>query len=187
MDVKELELAGVLLLRPRRWSDARGYFVETYNKDTFAKAGIDVTFVQDNQSFSAARGTVRALHFQVPPFAQAKLVRVLRGSVYDVVVDVRTGSPTYGRWISIELDAESGEELFVPRGFAHGFCTREGDTEVGYKVDNPYAPDHDSGIAWNDPTLGIPWPVAPDDAVLSDKDRKLSTFKDLVSPFRYGG
>jgi dTDP-4-dehydrorhamnose 3,5-epimerase len=186
MEVKELELAGVLLLRPRRFADARGYFVETYNKDTFGKAGIDVTFVQDNQSLSRAAGTVRALHFQVPPFAQAKLVRVLRGSVYDVVVDVRRGSPTYGRWIAVELDAESGEELFVPRGFAHGFCTLVPDTEVAYKVDNRYAPDHDSGIVWNDPTLAIPWPVTSVDAVLSDKDRKLGHFKDLVSPFRYG-
>ena len=186
MDVKELALAGVLLLSPRRFADARGYFVETYNKETFAKAGIDVTFVQDNQSFSAARGTVRALHFQVPPFAQAKLVRVLRGSVYDVVVDVRTGSPTYGRWISVELDAAGGNELFVPRGFAHGICTREPDTEIAYKVDNRYAPDHDSGILWNDPKLGIPWPVAASDAILSDKDRKLGAFKDFVSPFRYG-
>jgi dTDP-4-dehydrorhamnose 3,5-epimerase len=186
MEIKELDLDGVLLLRPRRFADARGYFVETYNQKTFADAGINVTFVQDNQSFSRAAGTVRALHFQVPPLAQAKLVRVLRGSVYDAVVDVRAGSPTYGRWIAIELDAESGEELFVPRGFAHGFCTREGDTEVAYKVDNRYAPDHDSGIVWNDPTLAIAWPVAPDDAVLSDKDRKLGHFKDLVSPFRYG-
>ena len=186
MDVKKLDLDGVLLLRPRRFVDARGYFVETHNKETFAKAGIDVTFVQDNQSFSRVRGTVRALHFQVPPFAQAKLVRVLRGSVYDVVVDVRTGSPTYGRWIAIELDAASGDELFVPRGFAHGFCTREPGTEVAYKVDNRYAPDHDSGIVWNDPTLAIPWPVADADAVLSDKDRKLGAFKHLVSPFRYG-
>jgi len=186
MDVKKLDLDGVLVLRPRRFADARGYFVETHNQETFAKAGIDATFVQDNQSFSRARGTVRALHFQVPPFAQAKLVRVLRGSVYDVVVDVRTGSPTYGRWIAIELDAESGDELFVPRGFAHGFCTREPDTEVAYKVDNRYAPDHDSGIVWNDPTLAVPWPVAEADAVLSDKDRKLGAFKDLVSPFRYG-
>lgn len=187
MEVKELELAGVLLLRPRRFVDSRGYFVETHNKETFAKAGIDVTFVQDNQSFSRAVGTVRALHFQVPPFAQAKLVRVLRGSVYDVVVDVRTGSPTYGRWTAIELDAESGDELFVPHGFAHGFCTLEPDTEVAYKVDNLYAPNHDSGILWNDPTLAVPWPVADADAVLSDKDRKLGGFKDLVSPFRYGG
>jgi len=186
MDVKELDLAGVLLLRPRRFVDSRGYFVETYNKDAFAKAGIDITFVQDNQSFSRARGTVRALHFQVPPFAQAKLVRVLRGSVYDVVVDVRTGSPTYGRWTAIELDAERGEELFVPHGFAHGFCTLEPDTEVAYKVDSLYAPNHDSGIVWNDPTLAVPWPVADADVVLSDKDRKLGRFKDLVSPFRYG-
>jgi dTDP-4-dehydrorhamnose 3,5-epimerase len=187
MDVKELDLAGVLLLRPRRFADARGYFVETYNQKTFSGAGIATTFVQDNESFSAARGTVRALHFQLPPMEQAKLVRVLRGSVYDVAVDVRAGSPTYGSWIAVELDAKSGEQLFVPRGFAHGFCTLEPDTEVAYKVDNLYSAAHDSGLAWDDPTLAIPWPVAPQDAVLSDKDRKLGPFKDFVSPFPYGG
>jgi dTDP-4-dehydrorhamnose 3,5-epimerase len=119
--------------------------------------------------------------------AQAKLVRVLRGSVYDVAVDARAGSPTYGRWIAVELTADSGEQLFVPRGFAHGFCTREPDTEVAYKVDNLYAAECDSGLAWDDPTLAIPWPVAPQEAVLSDKDRTLGRFSDFVFPFRYGG
>jgi dTDP-4-dehydrorhamnose 3,5-epimerase len=187
MDVKELDLAGVLLLRPRRFADARGYFTETYNQKTYSEAGVEAAFVQDNQSFSRQRGTIRGLHFQVPPLPQAKLVRVLRGSVYDVAVDVRAGSPTYGRWIAVELTADSGEQLFVPRGFAHGFCTREPDTEVAYKVDNVYAAECDSGLAWNDPTLAIPWPVAPQEAVLSDKDRALGRFSDFVSPFRYGG
>ncbi len=181
MDIKTFPISGVLLLRPRRFADARGFFVETYNRETFAKAGIHTDFVQDNQSFSTHRGTIRGLHFQLPPVPQAKLVRVLRGSVYDVAIDVRAGSPTYGRWIAETLTAQGGEQLFVPRGFAHGFCTLEADTEVAYKVDGLYAPDCDSGLAWNDPTLGIPWPVAPDAAVLSDKDRKLGTFGDFVS------
>jgi dTDP-4-dehydrorhamnose 3,5-epimerase len=188
MDVKELDLKGVLLLRPKRWEDPRGYFVETYNQRTFANAtGLDVAFVQDNESFSRATGTVRALHFQLPPVPQAKLVRVLRGSVYDVAVDVRAGSPTYGRWTGAKLDAEGGEQLFVPRGFAHGFCTLEPDTIVAYKVDNLYSGPQDSGLAWNDPEIGVAWPVAPERAVLSDKDRKLGAFKDFVSPFPYGG
>jgi dTDP-4-dehydrorhamnose 3,5-epimerase len=187
MDIKRLGLDGVVLLRPRRFADARGYFVETYNEKTFREAAIDAAFVQDNQSFSAARGTIRGLHFQVPPAPQAKLVRVLRGSVYDVAVDVRAGSPTYGRWVAEKLTAEGGEQLFVPRGFAHGFCTLEPDTEVAYKVDGFYSPQCDSGLIWNDPTLAVDWPVTPDAAVLSDKDRKLGAFKDFVSPFRFGG
>jgi dTDP-4-dehydrorhamnose 3,5-epimerase len=187
MDVKELELAGVLLLRPKRWQDPRGYFVETYNRNTLKeKTGLEVAFVQDNESYSVHRGTVRALHFQLPPVPQAKLVRVIRGSVYDVAVDVRRGSPTYGRWVAVTLDAKGGEQLFVPRGFAHGFCTLEPDTEVAYKVDNPYSAAHDSGIIWNDPTIGIAWPVDAASAVLSDKDRKLGTFAAFDSPFRYG-
>lgn len=188
MDVKELDLKGVLLLRPKRWADSRGYFVETYNQRTFANAtGLDLTFVQDNESLSRAPGTVRALHFQLPPLAQAKLVRVLRGSVYDVAVDVRAGSPTYGRWTGVELNAEAGEQLFVPGGFAHGFCTLEPDTAVVYKVDNLYSGPHDSGLAWDDATIGVKWPVDPARAILSDKDRKLGAFRDFVSPFPYGG
>jgi len=187
MDVKDLGLPGLRLLKPRRFADSRGYFVETHNERTFAAAGIVAKFVQDNQSYSASRGTIRALHFQVPPAAQAKLVRVLRGSVYDVAVDLRAGSPAYGQWAAVTLTADEGEQLFVPRGFAHGFCTLEPDTVVAYKVDDFYAPASDGGLIWNDPTLAIDWPVGPDEAVLSDKDMKLGLFAEFKSPFRYEG
>ena len=187
MDVKNLDLPGLILLRSQRFSDARGYFSETYNEKAFQAAGIGTRFVQDNQSFSAARGTIRGLHFQLPPAAQAKLVRVLQGSVYDVAADLRVGSPTYGRWVGETLTAEGGEQLFVPRGFAHAFCTLQPDTVVAYKVDDFYAPASDSGLVWNDPALAIAWPVAPGDVVLSDKDLKLGRFADFVSPFKYEG
>jgi dTDP-4-dehydrorhamnose 3,5-epimerase len=185
MDVKTLALPGLILLTPRRFSDARGYFEETYNETTFRAAGISTHFVQDNQSYSAVPGTIRGLHFQLPPAAQAKLVRVLRGRAYDVAVDLRSGSPTYGRWAAEILSADGGQELFVPRGFAHGFCTLEPDTMVAYKVDDFYSPTRDSGIIWNDPQLAIDWPVAAADAVLSDKDQRLGRFADFVSPFKY--
>jgi dTDP-4-dehydrorhamnose 3,5-epimerase len=183
MEIKALDLPGVVLLRPRRFADTRGHFVETYNEKTFTQAGIAVRFMQDNQSYSVKRGTIRGLHFQLPPAAQSKLVRVLQGSVYDVAVDLRMGSPTYGQWRSETLTAERGEQLFVPSGFAHAFCTLEPDTVVAYKVDNFYSPAHDSGLIWNDPDLAIDWPVAPGEAVLSDKDLKLGRFADFVSPF----
>jgi dTDP-4-dehydrorhamnose 3,5-epimerase len=144
-----------------------------------------VHFVQDNQSFSLRKGTIRGLHFQLPPAAQAKLVRVLRGSIFDVAVDLRLESPTYGQWVDEEISAQSGEQLFVPRGFAHGFCTLEPNTEVAYKVDSYYAAASESGIIWDDPSLNIRWPVGPNEAILSKKGRKLGTFRDLVSPFRY--
>lgn len=185
MEVVATNVPGVLLLKPRHFNDARGYFVETYNQRAAHAAGIAAEFVQDNQAFSSQRGTVRALHFQVPPHAQAKLVRVLRGAIYDVAVDLRAGSPTYGRWTAAELTAQGGEQIFVPGGFAHGYCTLEADTEVAYKVDDYYAPDCEQGLIWNDSTLAIDWPVAASDAVLSDKDRKLPRFADFVSPFRY--
>ena len=185
MEVIATDIPGVLLLKPRYFHDARGYFVETYNLSGARAAGLAADFVQDNQAFSERRGTVRALHFQVPPHAQAKLVRVLRGSIYDVAVDLRTGSPTYGRWIAATLTAAGGEQVFVPRGFAHGYCTLEADSEVAYKVDDYYAPECDGGLIWNDPTLAIDWLVSAADAVLSDKDRKLPRFADFVSPFRY--
>ena len=187
MDVTSTKLPGVLLLRTRHFRDDRGYFVETYNKRAAASAGIEADFVQDNQSLSLRAGTVRALHFQVPPKPQTKLVRVLRGSIYDVAVDLRVGSPSYGAWIAERLTAEGGEQLFVPHGFAHGFCTLEPDTEVAYKVDDYYAPECEQGLIWNDPTLAIAWPVAAADAVLSGKDRALGCFADFVSPFRYDG
>jgi dTDP-4-dehydrorhamnose 3,5-epimerase len=185
MDVKTASIPSVLLLKPRYFHDARGFFVETYNARAASTAGLTAEFVQDNQALSLKRGTVRALHFQVTPNVQAKLVRVLRGSVYDVAVDLRAGSPSYGRWVAATLTAQGGEQIFVPRGFAHGYCTLEADTEVAYKVDNYYAPECERGLAWDDPTLDIPWPVSAADAVLSDKDRKLPRFADFESPFRY--
>lgn len=185
MNVKATNLSGVLLLEPRYFRDPRGYFVETYNAQAAHKAGLLAAFVQDNQALSFKRGTVRALHFQVPPKAQAKLVRVLRGSIYDVAVDLRAGSSSYGQWMEATLTARGGEQLFIPRGFAHGYCTLEDDTEVAYKVDEYYAPDCEQGIIWNDPAFAIPWPVSTGDAVLSDKDRKLPRFADFSSPFGY--
>ena len=187
MEVTNLGLSGLFLLKPRRFADSRGYFVETHNERALAGAGISVQFVQDNESYSVRRGTIRGLHFQLPPAAQAKLVRVVRGSVYDVAVDLRVGSPTYGRWEGAKLTAEGGEQLFVPRGFAHAFCTLEPDTVVAYKVDAFYSPANDSGLIWNDPTLAIDWPLGSDQAVLSDKDLKLGRFADFQSPFRYQG
>lgn len=187
MDAKNLKLPGVILVKPRRFSDARGYFSETYNEKTFRAAGITAHFVQDNQSLSTQRGTIRGLHFQLPPAAQGKLVRVLQGSVYDVAVDLRVGSPTYSRWEGATLTAEGGEQIYVPRGFAHAFCTLEPDTVVAYKVDEFYAPASDSGLIWNDPTLAIEWPVAANEVVLSDKDKKLGRFADFASPFVYEG
>lgn len=187
MEVKTTSIPGVLLLKPRYFHDARGYFVETYNARAARDAGLTAEFVQDNQALSLKRGTVRALHFQTPPRVQGKLVRVLRGSIYDVAVDLRVGSPDYGRWVAATLTAQGGEQFFVPRGFGHGYCTLEADTEVAYKVDDYYAPECERGLAWDDPALGIAWPVAPADAVLSDKDRKLPRFADFASPFQYGG
>ena len=184
MDIKTTKLPGVLVLKPRRFADGRGYFVETYNAQLFRQSGIMVHFVQDNASLSLHKGTI-GLHFQLPPAAQAKLVRVLRGSIFDVVVDSRLQSPTYGQWMAEQISAQSGEEVFVPRGFAHGLCTLEPNTEVAYKVDSYYAPASESGIIWNNPSLNIPWPIGLDEVILSEKDRKLGTFKDFVSPFRY--
>jgi len=173
LTVEELPLSGVLEITPPRHGDARGYFSEAYNQAAFAEIGVASTFVQDNQSFSRDRGVVRGLHFQTPPFAQAKLVRVLRGAIYDVAVDLRRASPTYGKSVGIVLSAEKGNQLFVPTGFAHGFCTLEPDTEVFYKVDAPYSRDHERGLLWNDPALGIAWPVGAHDAILIERDRKL--------------
>lgn len=187
MQAEASNIPGVLVLKPRYFHDARGYFVETYNARAAREAGVTADFVQDNQALSRQRGTVRALHFQVPPKAQAKLVRVLRGSIYDVAVDLRAGSPSYGKWIAVTLTGQGGEQIFVPRGFAHGYCTLADDTEVAYKVDDYYAPECEQGLIWDDATLGIDWPVSRADAVLSEKDRKLPHFADFASPFRYDG
>jgi dTDP-4-dehydrorhamnose 3,5-epimerase len=175
----------VILLTPRRFRDDRGWFAETYSSRSFAPALGNTAFVQDNQAFSAERGTLRGLHFQRPPEAQAKLVRVLKGSVFDVCVDLRIGSPTYSRWVGVMLTAEGGEQLFMPHGFAHGYCTLEPNTEVAYKVDSFYAPDCDAGLAWDDPSIGIEWPLPAKEVILSDKDRALPAFAGFTSPFRY--
>ncbi len=176
-----------ILLRPRQFGDARGWFMETYSEASALAAGIDVRFVQDNQSFSATEGTIRGLHFQRPPHAQAKLVRCLRGSIMDYAVDVRRGSPTYGQYVAVKLTAEGREQLFVPIGFAHGFVTLEPDVEIAYKVSDVYAPDCDGGIVWNDPTIGIDWPLPASGAVLSDKDEALVSLAEFDSPFDYYG
>jgi len=187
MDVKITGLPGVKILTPRFFHDLRGYFVKTYNKRSAQEFGLSACFVQDNQSLSLKPGTIRALHFQVPPKPNCKLVRVVSGSIYDVALDLRLGSPTYGSWTAETLTAKGGEQMFVPRGFAHGFCTLEPYTEVAYKVDEYYAPECEQGIAWDDPTLAIAWPVLPGDAILSEKDRKNRRLSDFVSPFRYDG
>jgi dTDP-4-dehydrorhamnose 3,5-epimerase len=167
------------LLKPKVFGDARGFFMETWNRQTFREAGLDFDFVQDNQAFNARSGTVRGLHFQTAPHPQAKLVRVLAGAILDVAVDVRAGSPTRGRWVSARLTAEGGEQLFVPRGFAHGYCTLCDDVMLAYKVDGDYAPQTEGGVIWNDPDLAIDWPVGPDAAVLSDKDLVLPRLAEL--------
>jgi len=179
--ITPLALPEVLLITPRRHGDARGWFAETWSQRALAGTAADTAFVQDNQAFSAARGTLRGLHFQQAPHAQGKLIRALKGAIFDVAVDIRTGSPTFGRWVSAELTAEGGEQLWVPRGFAHGYCTLTPDCEIFYKVDGAYAPETEGGIIWNDPDLAIPWPVqgAP---ILSGKDQVLPRLKDLPTP-----
>ncbi len=183
IEVVALAIEAVKLVRVRRFVDARGYFTETWNEKSFAGVGIETRFVQDNLSFSRFAGTIRGLHFQRPPAAQAKLVRVSRGRVFDVAVDLRRGSPSYGRFASAELSAEGGEQMFVPEGFAHGFCTLEPDTEVAYKASDFYAPEHDAGIAWNDPAIGIEWPLGGREPKLSDKDMRLPRLADGGPPF----
>jgi dTDP-4-dehydrorhamnose 3,5-epimerase len=179
VEARSLAIAGPLLLTVRRFADPRGVFTETYSRRDFAAVGIGEEFVQDNQSLSVHPGTVRGLHFQVPPAPQAKLVRVLRGRILDVAVDLRPGSPSFGRHVAVELSAANGLMLYIPVGFAHGFATREADTEVAYKASGLYAPDCDRGLAWDDPALGIDWQVEPASAVLSDKDRRWPRLADL--------
>ncbi|MFY9396995.1 MAG: dTDP-4-dehydrorhamnose 3,5-epimerase [Desulfomonilia bacterium] len=173
----ETELEGALLLEPDVFTDERGFFLESYNQRVFRDLGITTEFIQDNYSFSRSKGCLRGLHFQSVPHAQTKLVWVVSGAVYDVIVDLRPGSPTRGRWISVELDSRIPRMLYVPRGFAHGFCTLTDGTMVLYKVDAHYAPDADGGIRWDDPDLNIPWPIK--DPILSAKDRRLPYLREL--------
>jgi dTDP-4-dehydrorhamnose 3,5-epimerase len=177
MKLERLAISGLLLIEPRKFSDHRGFLSETYNKKALSEVGFDKEFVQDNHSFSAACGVVRGLHYQSPPFAQDKLVRVLKGRILDVALDIRKSSPTYGQHVMVELSAVNWKQLLVPAGFAHGFVTLEENTEVAYKVTNYYSPPHDCGVLWCDPALAINWPVSPSEATVSVKD---STFPPLA-------
>ena len=171
MQFERFSVPGPALIQPKLIGDSRGYFMEAFKAEWFREHIEDIAFVQDNQSLSAAIGTIRGLHYQSPPLGQGKLVRCLKGAIFDVAVDIRSDSPTFGQWIGAILTAEKGEQLWVPDGFAHGFCTLAPDTEVFYKVTNPYSRDHDRGLAFDDPDISIKWPIDSADAVLSDKDR----------------
>ena len=186
LDIQPTALPGVLILTPRRFGDARGFFSESWNAKRMAEHGLHFDFVQDNHSLSAQVGTVRGLHFQSPPHAQDKLVRCGRGRLFDVAVDIRKGSPTYGQWFGIELTAENGKQLLVPKGFLHGFSTRAPHTEIIYKCTDYYAPASDGAVRFDDPGIGIDWGLSGD-AVLSDKDAAAPLLKDFDSPFTWEG
>ena len=185
MDIVETGLPGVLILIPKRHGDNRGFFSESWNRETLAANGLTFDFVQDNHSLSAEAGTVRGLHFQAPPRAQDKLVRCGRGVLFDVAVDIRKGSPTYGRWTGVELSFENGKQLLVPAGFAHGFATRVPGTEIIYKCTDTYSPDTEGALHFADPDLNIDWGIDPKTAILSDKDALAPSFRDLETPFTY--
>lgn len=180
----ETSLPGVIIVEPQVFGDHRGYFMETYNQAAFHELGIDAVFVQDNQSFTAQKGTLRGIHFQNAPMAQAKLVRVTRGAVLDVAVDLRKGSPTYKKWVAVELSAENKRMFFIPRGFGHGFVALTDDVEFCYKVDNLYSKEHDRGIRFNDPSIGVDWGVSA--PVLSQKDTTSPMLDDSDCNFVYG-
>lgn len=183
MRLASLKLPDVQLIVPTVCRDSRGFLSETFSERDLAAAGISARFVQDNHTLTVEKGVIRGLHFQVPPYAQDKLIRVTRGAIFDVAVDIRVGSPTFGRYVAEVLTAANWHQLWVPKGFAHGYCTLEPDTEVVYKTTAYYAPEHDRGIAWDDPQLAIPWPVEPAMAVLSDRDRNLPDLVDLATYF----
>ena len=181
--IERQSIADVLLIKPKRFGDERGFFMETYNQAVLAEAGYEGVFVQDNHSMSAARGTVRGLHYQAPPCAQDKLIRVVRGAILDVAVDIRRGSPTFGRHVAAELSAANGHQLLVSAGFAHGFQTLEPDTEVLYKVTALYAPQSEGGVLWNDPALAIAWPIGADAATVNARDQAWPGLERLGTPF----
>lgn len=185
LDVEQTKLSGVKILTPKRFTDDRGFFSETYNEKRFHDAGIKEVFVQDNHSLSASKGTVRGLHYQAPPFAQAKLVRAVSGIVIDIAVDIRKGSPTFGHHVAVELSAENGKQLYIPEGFLHGFATLTEDAEIVYKVNNFYSKDHDGAVLWNSEGLDIDWHLEAADAVLSEKDTKADAWKNFDSPFEF--
>jgi dTDP-4-dehydrorhamnose 3,5-epimerase len=185
MELRPLGISGVVEIIPKKFGDARGYFAETYSRAAFQAAGIAQDWIQDNQSFSMERGVLRGLHFQVAPFAQDKLIRVLRGSIFDVAVDIRKDSTTFGRWVSCTLSAAAFNQLLVPKGFAHGFVTLEAETEVLYKVSAPYAAACDRSVFYADPAIGIEWPLPTSEPILSDKDRKAPTLADIIADISF--
>ena len=185
MKFERLSIPDVFKITPARFGDARGYFSEVFKEQWFRENVADVSFVQDNQSLSATTGTVRGLHFQLEPFAQGKLVRCIAGAIFDVAVDIRAGSPTFGKWVGTELSAENGDQLWIPTGFAHGFATLVPDTVIHYKVTAPYSAKDDRGLLWNDPDIGIVWPVSEAEAMLSDKDKVQPRLGDLALSFTY--
>ena len=183
IEVSSLDIADVKIIKTKKFVDPRGYFSETYHEKNFYDAGISLRFVQDNHTMSPQAGTIRGLHFQGHPFAQDKLVRVVKGRVFDVAVDLRRTSRTFGKWVGIEISALDWKQVLIPKGFAHGFCTLEPDTEVIYKVSNHYSPAHDFGVVWNDPDLAIDWPVQDGQVTLSDKDRMQPRLRDIAQLF----
>ena len=187
MQIEDTALPGVRLITPRRFGDHRGFFSESYSRKALAEQGIDIEFCQDNHSLSAQVGTIRGLHFQAPPHAQDKLVRCGKGRLFDVAVDIRKGSPTYGQWVGEELSFENGRQLLVPAGFLHGFATLEPDTELIYKCTDYYAPECDGAVRFDDPDIGIDWGIDNSEAVLSEKDAVAPFLKDFDSPFTYQG
>ena len=185
MQIDQTSLPGVLVLTPARHGDSRGFFSESWNRATLEQAGINVDFVQDNHSMSETTGTVRGLHYQTPPQAQAKLVRCGRGALLDVAVDIQRGSPTFGKWVAVELSFDNGRQLLIPAGFAHGFATRAPMTEIIYKCSAAYAPDCDRGIRWDDPVISVDWGLGDTAAVLSAKDRAAPLLADADLPFEW--
>ncbi len=183
--IERLRIPDVLIISPIKHGDQRGFFSETFSKAGLAEAGIDIDFVQDNHAHSVQSGTVRGLHFQTPPFAQHKLIRAVRGAIFDVAVDLRVGSPTWGRHVSAIISADAWNQILVPIGFAHGVATLEPNTEIIYKVSSRYSPEHDKGLFWLDPALGINWPVNEAEAILSDRDRHLPRLDELPDYFHY--
>ncbi|HUQ38272.1 MAG TPA: dTDP-4-dehydrorhamnose 3,5-epimerase [Aestuariivirga sp.] len=181
MELRPLGIDGIIEIIPEKLGDARGYFAETYARGSFHAIGIEQEWIQDNQSFSAEEGVLRGLHFQVPPFAQDKLIRVLRGSIFDVAVDIRKGSPTFGSWVSCKVSAAAFNQLLVPKGFAHGFVTLEPETEVLYKVSAPYSAACDRSVFYADPAIGIAWPLPSSGPILSDRDRKAPQLADTIA------
>ncbi len=187
MYIQSLTIPEVKLITPKKFGDQRGFFSETYHKKHLAEQGVNTKFMQDNHAFSARKNTVRGLHFQIPPFAQAKLIRVVQGAILDVAVDIRQGSPYFGQHVSAVISEKKWNQIFIPEGFAHGLVTLEDNTAVLYKVSNYYSPEHDKGLLWNDPDLGIDWQINMEEAILSDKDQVQPRLRDLPEYFTYQG